>query len=346
MKSVISISRRVAVFLLLFVVLVGFSACMTQNIVVAVNPDGSGQIAVTRVFPAHVVTMMDAQLKQMREQMSGYGEEAMAFLPDNPYFDEEKLEKSARLYGPGVKLVSARPVERAGAKGAAALYDFENINDLKLNPNAMMAMMSMMDMDNEDMMEMMEDQLGGGTIQFAFEKGADRKTLRVMLPAEMTSPPFVSPSAEASVLAVETEGDSFVTVETEEIDEGVWDADVPPHLAVGAPGMAGMPPGFTGQETAADAMRMYFRGVRMSMSVEVRGTVERTTASHPTPGRASRFVLYDIDFDAIMDTPAFQGMIDEDAMMGMDSPDAFMSGLYALPGVVAETNRELVIEFK
>lgn len=332
------LSALIALIALPFVV----TSCMTQNVIVAVNPDGSGNIAVTRVFPAHIVSMIDMQIAAMREQMGEFADEHMPYDLENPYYNEKQLELAARAFGPGVTFVSARPVDRAGAKGAAALYAFDNINDLKINPDVFTSMFSMMETDDENMMETLMEHFGAETVQFVFNSEDDLARLRVMLPTSMTQ-------AAARKMAMDDEpADAAEETESEADapDDEEPDMDIAPHMALGATGMSPMPFGFDGTESPDEAMRMMFRGVRMSMAVEVRGEVTRAEASHPVPNRPTRFMIYDIDFDRVLDSDDMEELAREDYWEGMTDPSEFMSGLYELRSSVVEGRREIIVEFK
>lgn len=323
--------RMVAVCALVGVVSTG---CLTQNIVVVVEPDGSGNIAITRTMSAMMLAGITMQMQQMKEQFGDSMEVDMPFDPSNPLYNREALERAASQYGVGVTFANARPVDRAGAKGVQVMYAFEDINDVRINPNITMAMMTLFsgddDIDITAGMPAMED------VQFVFVRSDDESQLRVLLPSGIRD-------VEQRREQIRQRANTSAEEPEEEMD------DLPPHMdmdmeitTVGM-GMFGM----TGMESPQDAMRMMFAGQRISLAVEVRGEISETTARHPNARRPTRFTVFDIDFDRAMNHPEFEFFIEDmDAMESSDSPDDFMNVLYALPTVTVDDQAELTIKFK
>ncbi len=310
------------------------TGCLTQNVIVVVEPDGSGNIAITRTMSAMMLAGITMQMQQMEEQFGDVDEMDidLPFDPSNPLYNREALERAARQYGVGVTFVNARPVDRAGAKGVQVMYAFEDINNVRINPNIMLAMMTIFGGDDD--FDMMEGVPPMEEVQFAFAAEEDVNQLRVLLPSGMKDAPERRERIRSQAGTV-AEGTA------EEFD------DLPPpmEMEMTMPGAEMF--GMTGMESPEQAMRMMFAGTRMSLAVEVRGTVTETTAQYPSERRPTRFTVYDIDFDRAMGHDDFDLFTEDmDALESADSPDAFMNVLYALPTVTVENQSELRINFQ
>lgn len=151
------------------------------------------------------------------------------------------------------------------------------------------------------------DVAAGDHIRFAFTKGATSR-LTVLTPQLQAAGGQAKPSAKVAESA----------------------GGIPPDLtALG--GMGG-----------AMAMQM-FKGMEMDFAVQVKGQVIKHNASHPVAAHPDRFQLLGLKLDTLMTSPAFQEL----ARQNVTGDQAeMMKKLYALPGALIETNREVVIEFK
>jgi len=101
--------------------------CIDMTTVVHVAPDGSGTVE-ERVLMKKKVAEMMKSMSQAEGPEEGKAEES-------PLLDREELAKAAEAMGPGVKLVSAEPLETDKGVGYIARYAFEDINKLRLNQN-------------------------------------------------------------------------------------------------------------------------------------------------------------------------------------------------------------------
>ena len=61
--------RLLSTALVAIVLCTVMTGCVKSKIAVKVNADGTGNILVSRVFPKAIVTMVTAQMKQVRQQM-------------------------------------------------------------------------------------------------------------------------------------------------------------------------------------------------------------------------------------------------------------------------------------
>jgi hypothetical protein len=101
------------------VALLAASGCMEMTTEVEVQQDGSGTITETMYMS-----------QQMMAMMSGMGGEQGG----PKLVDRAKLEARAKKMGEGVTLEEAKEVEKDGRKGAIAVYAFEDINKVELDP--------------------------------------------------------------------------------------------------------------------------------------------------------------------------------------------------------------------
>jgi hypothetical protein len=298
--------------------------CITQNLMISVKPDGSGYLAVTRILPPQMVM----QYEQYHQTLSADGGDVSSI-----YHGEESLRKGARIFGSGVHLVGSRAIDRAGAKGVAALYSFENINNLKINPNALAALLSIMQsemVDEVDLDDILHSHLGGDDVQFDFTREDSSARLRIMLPSSMYL--AAREVAETGDEPGIEPGDDDQDDEDEAFEE--LNMFTMAHM-MDNPGLFAFP--------SPDRHSPFgdFSGVQLSLTVEVQGEVEESTSSLPVEGHPNRVLIYDIDFDKLGGTK-----LTEDVFESMSSPTDMLSFLYSLPGAAVETNREVVILFK
>lgn len=114
---------------LALVAVLGLSACLQQEKIVKLKPDGSGTIE-------EKVVMGKAVIDQMKSMASGFG--GLSGLAGDklakPFslMDEDKLKDAADKMGDGVKFVSAKPITTPEGEGYVAIYAFEDINKVRL----------------------------------------------------------------------------------------------------------------------------------------------------------------------------------------------------------------------
>jgi hypothetical protein len=317
--------------------------CLSQKIVVQVQPDGSGFIAVSRVFTPQGAAMVEMSMKEMKQEMAGAEvPEGISFsAPEDPFFDETQLKREARLFGRGVELVRAQSVGKDGAKGSVAIYRFKDINQIRLpwgeEGQGMMgaAMMSMEGDMADNMMDMVDDE---DSILFMLAKGEPNR-LRIQMPAALTDAVREANAGEASG---ESAGDEEMEADEEEA-EAIRAASITPAVRGGLVADRGeMPFDFSDATSAEDMMRKAYRGMKMSLYVGVQGEVVSSTASHRSADRPQRLAIYDFDLEKFAATGKL-----ERAMSG--GPDMFMRLVAAAgtgPGMIVETNAEVVVEFK
>ena len=110
----------VGFFLALFL-----SGCLQVNTTVNLNKDGSGTIEEIVMMKTEVINMMN--------------EFAMSFdstkSEEFNMFNESELKEKAANYGEGVKYLSGEKVTMGKYEGFKAIYSFDDINKIKINPS-------------------------------------------------------------------------------------------------------------------------------------------------------------------------------------------------------------------
>jgi hypothetical protein len=305
-------------------VLLALPGCIKHETVVAVNPDGSGQLIVSRSMSPQ--TSESYSVARYAGRMRGATDSET-----DPLLNEKTLKAEARLYGKGVSFVKASKVESAGRQGVVALYAFKDINQVRLSFTAMNPMMSgtylsMQMRDGEEgeipdeaLDEMMDGAMGReGAILFAMKKG-DTSTLQVIMPACVREP------ARAPDEATEPDAED----EEDGGDEDESDAFSP----------------MVSRDAQEQAMLSMYRGASLSIAVEPRGTIVSRTAAHPAPGKPGRFTLVRLDFDEATKSKTFTKVLQEGGGYSSDPTD-MIAVWKGMPGFVVETNREVKIVFK
>jgi len=141
--------RRITAVLAALAILI-LSGCIQADMLISVEPDGSGTITAT-------YTMATQQYEMMSGMSEGEGD----------LFNEDELRSGAEQMGAGVTFVSADPIETDTQRGVEAVYAFEDINTVTAN------IMSSNDMDLDSF----------ENIRFSFTP-EDGGTLTIMLPSE------------------------------------------------------------------------------------------------------------------------------------------------------------------
>lgn len=325
------------------------SGCITQRTIVQVNPDGSGVIAVSRIFSAQTVSSIQMTMQQMKNMsLPGDGSVTMN-VPDDPFFNEDQFKREARTYGRGVEFLRAQRVDKDGGRGAAILYKFKDINQVRLpfgdDGQMMMGgnMFSMMETELPE--EAMEEVMGRDAVLFTFESGEPSR-LKVRMPEGMVESMKDAESARAqnSDAAEEDveDGDAEEQAEMQAMFAQMSAAPVVP--GPGAPDMSLMPFDMSDVKSPEDMMKKMFAGLRVSVAVEVKGAVQKSNASLPSAERAGRYTLFDLDFDKLLASGLLDGSLNNMNQMG--NPFEAMLSKGAVPGVSVETNELVVIEFK
>jgi uncharacterized protein YneF (UPF0154 family) len=310
--------------------------CFKNKVHVRVNKDGSADIVMTRIFSKEAVLGFEAQQKQMKKMMednpmAGEMESKMA---KDPFYNEAALKRMAKRFGPGVTFVKAHKYDKDGARGAVAQYKVQNIDDMVINtqyllsdPSMFMGMgMGMDEGTDDEAMDRAEEMMAGKgeAIDFSFSTGAVSK-LTIQIPAY-----------EVSNMEVSDE-------DAKEMDQPAFGGGQGGEF--GTMMAMGNPYGFTGKETQGQVMRTVFKGMQAELSVEVSGEVVKSSAKFAAANKPGKYYLINLDMDRVFADPKSAKNFSPEQLFG-DSPEEFLGNMSTIKGVMVETNRMVVIEFK
>jgi hypothetical protein len=294
------------------------------------NEDGSGKILLSTVYSKEMVSMMNAQTEQMRGAMGQMGKEEASSDVD-PFYNENVLKFIAKLLGLDVSLSASRKYDKGGSRGFSAVYNFKDINAVRIGSDVtmlayMMPQFSMMgDMEGmgqseEDMFEMFESMssefVSASAVTFSLAQG-DSNVLTVKIP-ELAPAKEVEEDAELS--------------ETDAMQSQM--------MASSMMGM-GNPFGFTGEESQAQMMQKMFEGMVMSLDVQVLSDQASATQAIPRKGKPGRWIIYDMDFGKIAASSGGTRVMQsyEDMGMGGESMGIYtFGGMRNFDGATLQTN--------
>jgi hypothetical protein len=110
---------------LVFITAVSFclAGCLEFDILIKVNPDGSGTVEQT-------VLMNKAIVSQMEEMAKSFGAKEEKNKKGFSLIDKKKLVEEAKSMGKGVRFISAKPLSTKDQMGYISYYSFKDINTL------------------------------------------------------------------------------------------------------------------------------------------------------------------------------------------------------------------------
>lgn len=327
--------------------LLGTTGCYEQNTRVVVYPDGSGRIVVTRYFTPTAVRLIEAQA-------AGAGGMAASVRTEDMFFSEKALRSDAkRLFGKGVRFVSAQRLDHNGGRGSVSLYAFDKIGGVALQPSQLFqsATQHMQDSgdDSEEEANAAPDEdpdatetadtpdedggdepapprwrhSSGDAYRFVFKSGAQPRLI-VRVPRGLRP---ATKDEKAAAEADEESSDEAVSSE----DEEEFPEEARQQMMAN-----GNPLQLTGNETAQEiAMRMW-KGLRFSIDVEVRGTPVTLAATIPDARQAGRCTLLRIDAGEMLKKSGGKNMREiERSMYGN------IGTMIGKPGITTENQPEV-----
>lgn len=294
----------------------------------------------SQIFPKATVALIDMQLRQMREQQGKmkkqFEEQGMEMpggmqqVPEDPYHNQEALKRMAGQFGPGVTFVKSQKYDKSGAKGAVAMYKFEDINQIFINPEALME----------------------NSVQFQMQMRSSGDDDEEMVVAEAT------PESVKFGINDKQEGQRELTIKIPEYPE----VDIPdpeavdeiPELAERIPKseldklMAnGNPLGLTGDETQADMMTRMMSGMEMALAVEAAEGIAETDAQYKSPDHENRVIVYDLQMaQALAEKPKMTMHVLHNLQGMGGSMLKLFSAMSQLPGSKVAKQKEINITFK
>ncbi len=311
--------RLLGVFLLSVVLMT--TGCLQQRILVLVEPDGSGRIVLSRYYTPEGVRLVEASIQQMEAAMES-GQMPMSMnMSTNIFFNQAGIERQSALFGPGATFVKARPIDKGGNKGFAAVYAFDRVEDLRipydLQSSIMAISTAMISAPGMDGLPVEP----ADTVDFLMDREAG--TLTLDLPGfveEAPTPPSTNAMSEAEI---------------EQMRQG---------LTMMGPTMGGENPlGLTGEESPEEIFGMMYGNSAFRLEVQLAGEVEDVPASLPSEKRPNRFTLYSLTFEEMdQHLGALSGLEDSPMVPGSQN---MLHKLHGFPGVQLETNRTIVIRY-
>ncbi len=295
--------------------LLTLSGCIESDTLVQVNKDGSGGIMV-RTYLSEEAIAMTGGMDDMAAAMADEWGEAGADVPglsELPVFLQGMVLGQAEQYGDSVRLAQVRKATNdQGWNGFMARFEFDDINQVRLSSG----------------MTPGDDDADGETVyRFAFTRG---DTAELQLIPSRQSPSFemgagtdMAEMAEMDMEDFEFEGE----FDFEEMDFGEMDLSE----------MMG------GMDDAMGAMfGSMFKGMRVSLYVEVAGNIVQTDARHQSEARPNRVTLMAMNMDELMSHPDALSQLmksDPDAVYNLQAEGA--------PGVKMEDpGKTITIRFR
>lgn len=181
------IVARSGIVVLLAVAALSAAGCVKSKMLVVVNPDGSGNIAVRSLMSPETASMIGSMAEGLASSLGGTGQVAKA---EDPFFKEDELREAAAKFGEGVTYVKGTKVSESGWQGSAAVYAFADVTKLRI-----------------PLESKMDGQMGGGdegaeakpgklvTFEFA---GGPTKKLRIVVPQDEEKAAAAPAAADAA----------------------------------------------------------------------------------------------------------------------------------------------------
>jgi len=282
-----------------------FSGCIKQKTLIKLNPDGSGNIVVSAIYNKQIVDQVEAKMKDQKEKMGNNS-------PDmDPFYNVDMLKRDAKKYGDGVEYVKSKKVNNEKGRGYIAIYSFAKISDVKLDLKTICSPMPTFGAPNSS-----DDEC----ITFNLSKDKDLSKLTVKIPQPTEK--------EKTEINKKPENDSLTPMTDEEKQKMM---------------MQGAIFGLTGKEkTKEEVIRKMFGGMSIDIDLEIKGKIEKSTASFNNPKKKNRIKLIEIDYAKLLKPNWLCSKIANDK-----SGETF-SNLPALnaDGVKIERKPEITLEFK
>ena len=118
--------KKIKYFLLFLFPVILFSGCIKVDTTINVKKDGSGTIEETVLISSAVVEMLKGFMTSFKDSTN---------TEEFKMFKEDEIKSKGSEYGKNVKYVSSEMLKKDGWEGYKAVYAFEDLNTLKMNPN-------------------------------------------------------------------------------------------------------------------------------------------------------------------------------------------------------------------
>jgi hypothetical protein len=304
------------------VVAVLFAGCFQSEIVVSVNPDGSGTVTETMLMSKAMVD----EMKKMTEGFAKGFENAAKDQDPNAkvtktetttppakgfdLLDEKKLKEAAAKMGTGVRFISAKKHSTDKGEGYIATYAFTDINQLKIDQNRSDAMPDAGGLGGPG---------GPGGLDAPGAPGAPAGEQKKEKAEPITFQFKKGKVAELIVKSPETGPDARGAKSKEE------------KAPDSAPG---------GEEMAMMMMQQMFKDMKMVVAVQVAGKIVKTNAEHVT---GNRVTMMEMDFNKLMANPAKFKELSKANPKTVQETKALVKGV---EGIRVETKPSVSIQFQ
>lgn len=252
------------------------------------------------------VLMSSQVIGPMREMAAAMQAEAEqnGTTPPPPSSDplgEEQIRKGAERFGAGVQYVSHEMIDDGEKQGYRAVYSFSDINAVRTSQNPTSAIPEFPGDNGEGETEGQGDD---ETVSFAFTPGS---------PATLVITPAGLNEDKDQTIKESTapEGDAEFQAEAQEM-----------------------------AEQNKEEMKQLFRGMRVSIAVQLEGEIVRSNASFR---EGNTVTVIDVDFDALLDN--------EDALSKLEraddlDPAEIKALMRSIPGIRFETEDSIEVLFR
>lgn len=298
--------RRVFGSLASVFALLVLSGCMESATVLQVNKDGSGTLVVREFLSQDALSMMVGMETMADAMVAELADADVPGLSGLPRSLQGMVLARAEAFGKGVRLTEVREAANdQGWKGYMARFDFEDVNTVHVA--------SAMAPDDDP-------SAAESAYRFSFTPG-DTAELRLI--------PHQAEAAPQASGEIHEMGQFDLEGFEPDDDLGVGDLDLGDM-------MQGM------DESMSAMFGEMFRGMRMSLYVDVNGEIVDTDARYRSAARPNRVALVDVHFDELMSHPdALSHMMKNDPESMYKLQDKGVPGL-----LMEDPGQPLTIRFR
>ncbi len=293
-------------------VLLLFSGCLKNKLLISVDKDGSGHVVSTLKMGIPVAKMLKAQFEQYRDNLPP---ESKIKTFEDMFFRKELLEQKVRFFGGDLKLVKSKNMSWPdGSFSCIAVYSFKDITKIKIPLNKVL-----IDIFGND-----------GSIEFAFKKEKDGTSkLTVKLPK-------IEKAVEKKSEKKEETGKDLQKLTAQE------QRTVRHYMGYGNPF------GLTGKEGRKELIVKFFTDMVMEVAVEVNGKLIKSNASNPDKQDPRKVLLLRGDFTEMLEIKEFTGNMSKFLAAGRGAKvTEFIQVLNKYPqGFIYENKGEITMEYK
>ncbi|MEE9614006.1 MAG: hypothetical protein V3W31_03500 [Thermodesulfobacteriota bacterium] len=317
---------------LIALAVLSLTGCMEVETLIKVRPDGSGTVEETVLLRKDAAEQMKRMAEQMANMMAGKeegggapkekGGKGKEEAKEFELFPEEQMKKRAAAMGEGVTYLSGEKVSTETGEGYRAIYAFTDIEKLLINQNPSDKMPSGPTVPDAPP--------GGGEGSSAGpSEESGEKSGKEEKKEEFVR--FGFKKGKPSVLIITMPKKEFEPEDEEKTEEK-------PEGSEG--GKETGPDDNQKRDMAELMMREMFRGMKISIAVEVEGSIVETDATHRD---GSRVTLMEIEFGKLLESvEEFEKFVAAKPRTLEESKEI----LKLIPGIRLEMNGEVTIGFE